>query len=65
MTEKLDTQIAQLEDMIAKGALSMEQNGEKVTFRSFEEMQRTLNWLTRRRDGQLRQKIHTPKFSRG
>lgn len=31
-------QLARLRDMIAKGVLSLEQNGEKVTFRSLAEM---------------------------
>ncbi|WP_273689032.1 phage head-tail joining protein [Ketogulonicigenium vulgare] len=62
---KVNSQIEQIEDMIAKGVLSLEQNGEKVTFRSFDEMQRTLTWLYRRRDGDTRKTFHTPKFSRG
>ncbi|WP_273687081.1 phage head-tail joining protein [Ketogulonicigenium vulgare] len=65
MTDKLRKQIEQIDDMMAKGALSLEQNGEKVTFRSLDEMQRTRSMLVRRLDGAPRKVLHTPKFRRG
>lgn len=64
MSQKADQQIETIRDMMAKGVLSIEQNGEKVTFRSFAEMRQTLAWLERERDGKPLGAVHTPKYSR-
>jgi|GEM_PF-1526364 len=46
--QHLQTAIAELQLNIAKGATSLEVAGEKVTFRSLDEMLRTLAFLERR-----------------
>ncbi|AZV00336.1 phage head-tail joining protein [Paracoccus sulfuroxidans] len=59
-------QLAELKANIAKGVTSLEINGEKVTFRSLDEMRRIVKMIeedlgiTPRRGG-----FHLPTFSRG
>lgn len=59
-------QLSQLKENIAKGVTSLEINGEKVTFRSLDEMRRTVAMIedelsvVPRRGG-----FHLPTFSRG
>ncbi len=59
-------QLAALKDNIAKGVTSLEINGEKVTFRSLDEMRRIVKMIEEdldivpRRGG-----FYLPTFSRG
>lgn len=59
-------QLAQLRDMIAKGVTSLEQNGEKVAFRSLSEMiaiESRMAAALGETTGQPR--MNYPSFSRG
>lgn len=58
--------LAQLRDMIAKGVTSLEQNGEKVAFRSLAEMVAIESRMAKALGEQpARSGLHTPSFSRG
>lgn len=55
-------QYRQLCDMIAKGVTSLEQNGEKVTFRSLDEMRRLKAEMERVLGLAARPQVHYPVY---
>lgn len=60
------TQLATLKDMYAKGVLSLEQGGEKVTFASGEELRRRIGDLEDQLAGGSSSKgFHYPAFNKG
>ena len=66
--QHLQTAIAQLEMNIGKGVTSIEVAGEKVTFRSLDDMLRTLAFLERRISRSVARDLpsqHYPAFRRG
>lgn len=58
-------QLAQLKANIARGVTSLEVNGEKVTFRSLDEMRRTVAMIENEVSPVSRPGLYRPKFSRG
>jgi len=63
------TQLAALKDMYAKGVLSLEQGGEKVTFASGEELRRRIgdleDQLASQSGGSSSTGFHYPAFDKG
>ncbi|MEO1733181.1 MAG: hypothetical protein AAFR45_06080 [Pseudomonadota bacterium] len=63
------TQLATIKDMYAKGVLSLEQGGEKVTFVSGDEMRRRIGeleaQLAAESGGSSSSGVHYPTFSKG
>lgn len=51
--------------MIAKGVTSLEQNGEKVTFRSLDEMRRIKTEMEQALGMTARPRVHYPTFLKG
>lgn len=51
--------------MIAKGVTSLEQNGEKVTFRSLEEMRGIRSEMEQELGFNARPRVHYPTFVKG
>lgn len=51
--------------MIAKGVTSLEQNGEKVTFRSLDEMRRIRSEMEQSLGLTARPRVHYPTFIKG
>lgn len=59
-------QLAELKANIAKGVTSLEINGEKVTFRSLDEMRRIVKMMEEDMDiAPARGGFYLPTFSRG
>lgn len=66
MTDPYTTeQYFQLCAMIAKGVTSLEQNGEKVTFRSLDEMRRIKTEMEQALGMTARPRVHYPTFLKG
>lgn len=61
----LDEQIAGIETALASGAVSVEYDGKKTTFRSQAEMLATLSRLKAQRDGRPRPRVGLIRWSRG
>ena len=57
--------LAELKANIARGVTSLELNGEKVTFRSLDEMQRTVAMIERELAPMPVSGLMLPTFSRG
>ena len=57
--------LAELKANIARGVTSLELNGEKVTFRSLDEMQRIVAMIERELDPLPASRLLLPTFSRG
>lgn len=58
-------QYHQLCAMMAKGVTSLEQNGEKVTFRSLDEMRRIKSEMEQALGFGTKPRVHYPTFLRG
>lgn len=56
--------LAELKANIARGVTSLELNGEKVTFRSLDEMQRIVAMIERDLDPRPSPGFHLPSFAR-
>ncbi|MCB5412385.1 phage head-tail joining protein [Pseudogemmobacter faecipullorum] len=52
-------------DMIAKGVTSLEQNGEKVTFRSLAEMRQIKSEMEQSLGLRAPRRVHYPTFVKG
>ena len=57
--------LADLKANIARGVTSLEVNGEKVTFRNLDEMQRIVRMIEQDLDPRPTSSLLTPTFSRG
>lgn len=67
MADYTHEQLAQLRSMIAKGVTSLEQNGEKVTFRSLAEMvaiEKRMAAILEPASAGANTGLHNPRFSR-
>lgn len=65
MTAYTADQLAQLKSNIAKGVTSVELNGEKVTFRSLDEMRQIVAMIEAEISPSRSSGFYRPSFSRG